>query len=507
MASTPLEKLRQSYQDIEDKRKQATKLLLIEPKTVKEEAYVTHYVAKYAKEIQELSNSILDVINNNGIEKVQNPLEAFNQALEERITFHSQVVDKPVAAVKEEKEDKGLHGKTMNDIIYDIQGSPHLNLFYDNARFQEWRRQFQEEKERRRNKKKKKTVISETDEALTKFSGEECYGMFLDLNELHSQYINITKTSISYLEFLEILQKSNDFSNLPKSEQTEKFIENLVSYLMGFLERAQPFFPLTENVENIINQFNKTYADKKSQQKFYCEYCNRDLKTEERFKVHQTEKSHLRKVQKIENTPGGLEEVVRMRTERNRAVEQNSFLAIQLLQILKSVLEATIENTKRKQTVTAATIEAERDLDAPITFEENDSEDEEQFVNPKGLPLGWDGKPIPMWLYKLHGLSVEYKCEICGNRSYWGIAAFERHFVEATHVSHLKALGIPNTKHFLYITKINEAVNLFKKIKGTLKEEVWQKGQEEIEAADGTVVPLKLYEDCVRQGLIKPRSK
>ena len=32
-----------------------------------------------------------------------------------------------------------------------------------------------------------------------------------------------------------------------------------------------------------------------------------------------------------------------------------------------------------------------------------------------GLPLGWDGKPIPYWLYKLHGLSVEYKCEICGN--------------------------------------------------------------------------------------------
>jgi len=34
--------------------------------------------------------------------------------------------------------------------------------------------------------------------------------------------------------------------------------------------------------------------------------------------------------------------------------------------------------------------------------------------NPLKLPLGWDGKPIPYWLYKLHGLNLEFKCEICG---------------------------------------------------------------------------------------------
>eukprot|EP00825_Cyclidium_porcatum_P042614 TRINITY_DN5871_c0_g1_i3.p2 TRINITY_DN5871_c0_g1~~TRINITY_DN5871_c0_g1_i3.p2 ORF type:complete len:112 (+),score=29.90 TRINITY_DN5871_c0_g1_i3:347-682(+) len=50
----------------------------------------------------------------------------------------------------------------------------------------------------------------------------------------------------------------------------------------------------------------------------------------------------------------------------------------------------------------------------------SDSEDEELNYNPKNLPLGWDGKPIPYWLYKLHGLGIEYKCEICGNYSYWG---------------------------------------------------------------------------------------
>jgi splicing factor 3A subunit 3 len=41
--------------------------------------------------------------------------------------------------------------------------------------------------------------------------------------------------------------------------------------------------------------------------------------------------------------------------------------------------------------------------------EEVDEEDEAPVYNPLNLPLGWDGKPIPYWLYKLHGLGVEYK--------------------------------------------------------------------------------------------------
>ena len=44
-----------------------------------------------------------------------------------------------------------------------------------------------------------------------------------------------------------------------------------------------------------------------------------------------------------------------------------------------------------------------------------DSDEEDEYVyNPLKLPLGWDGKPIPYWLYKLHGLNLEFKCEICG---------------------------------------------------------------------------------------------
>ena len=72
--------------------------------------------------------------------------------------------------------------------------------------------------------------------------------------------------------------------------------------------------------------------------------------------------------------------------------------------------------------------------------EESEPEDDEVLYNPKNLPLGWDGKvtdslshfssiwPIPYWLYKLHGLNITYSCEICGNATYRGPKAFQRHF-------------------------------------------------------------------------------
>ena len=61
-------------------------------------------------------------------------------------------------------------------------------------------------------------------------------------------------------------------------------------------------------------------------------------------------------------------------------------------------------------------------------LEDSSDEEEKEVKNPKNLPMGWDGKPIPFWLYKLHGLGLEFKCEICGGASYWGRRAYEKHF-------------------------------------------------------------------------------
>lgn len=54
------------------------------------------------------------------------------------------------------------------------------------------------------------------------------------------------------------------------------------------------------------------------------------------------------------------------------------------------------------------------------------------FLNSQNLKnlfsFSWDGKPIPYWLYKLHGLNLSFSCEICGNQNYKGPKAFQKHF-------------------------------------------------------------------------------
>ena len=103
----------------------------------------------------------------------------------------------------------------------------------------------------------------------------------------------------------------------------------------------------------------------------------------------------------------------------------------------------------------------------------SDSDEEDDFIyNPLKLPLGWDGKPIPYWLYKLHGLNQEFTCEICGSQKYWGRRAFERHFREQRHQHGMRALGIPNTKNFYEVTQIEDAQRLWKNIQ--VSNQRWQ---------------------------------
>uniref|UniRef100_L2GCY5 Splicing factor 3a subunit n=2 Tax=Colletotrichum gloeosporioides species complex TaxID=2707338 RepID=L2GCY5_COLFN len=135
---------------------------------------------------------------------------------------------------------------------------------------------------------------------------------------------------------------------------------------------------------------------------------------------------------------------------------------------------------------------------------DEDGEDgEEKIYNPLKLPLAWDGKPIPFWLYRLHGLGVEFPCEICGNFVYMGRRAFDKHFNEARHVHGLKCLGITNTALFRDITSIDEATNLNDKIqRETKKTKVDEGSIVQMEDAEGNVMPEKVYYDLQKQGLL-----
>ena len=134
---------------------------------------------------------------------------------------------------------------------------------------------------------------------------------------------------------------------------------------------------------------------------------------------------------------------------------------------------------------------------------DSDSDGEEKIYNPLKLPLAWDGKPIPFWLYKLHGLGVEFPCKICGNFVYMGRRAFDKHFNEPRHIYGLKCLGITNTTLFREITGIEDALKLWDKItRDKKKEKTNVENIVQMEDADGNVMPEKVYYDLQKQGLL-----
>ncbi len=79
------------------------------------------------------------------------------------------------------------------------------------------------------------------------------------------------------------------------------------------------------------------------------------------------------------------------------------------MQALEGALGAVVEDTRnqveKKQARTYEELLAEQQ-EADLELAPSESDEEDDYVyNPLKLPLGWDGKPIPYWLYKLHGLN------------------------------------------------------------------------------------------------------
>lgn len=126
------------------------------------------------------------------------------------------------------------------------------------------------------------------------------------------------------------------------------------------------------------------------------------------------------------------------------------------------------------------------------------------------------GKPIPYWLYKLHGLGCEYECEVCGGYVYFGRKAFDAHFTEYRHGYQrflrlstrwgLKCLGLGNHKALWGVTGIQDVLAVQAKVEAEERVDRARVGggeaDEEMEDGDGNVYSRKVYEDLQRQGLI-----
>ncbi len=390
-------------------------------------------------------------------------------------------------------------------------------------------------------------LLSEID---SMFTGEEGYGRYFDLTTLHEDYLNLPGVKgarrLTYLQYLD----SFDAFSPPQcpikrpdkmTDSYFQYVGALASYLESFMRRTKPL----EDLEALFSRFdegfqkaweaddipewsahqNSTLAQpnpETSGEGVWCADCEKEFKNENVYKSHLSGKKHIRaaadrKARGENGTSNGAAAAPNGSTRsslqrlRERAVAEREFRIKKLASAMQTERSDTRVNVERKQGMTdrerqqeLAALYAETAETAGQSREEDaDSDGEEKIYNPLKLPLAWDGKPIPFWLYKLHGLGVEFPCEICGNFVYMGRRAFDKHFNEARHIFGLKCLGITNTTLFREITGIDDALKLWDKIQRDKKKEKSSvENVVQMEDAEGNVMPEKVYYDLQKQGLL-----
>ncbi|KAF9429836.1 hypothetical protein BGZ94_009298 [Podila epigama] len=354
------------------------------------------------------------------------------------------------------------------------------------------------------------------------FSGEEAGGRYLDLHAVHEHYLNLKSLKRThYLAYLSEFTLFDEIQRKDKDSTYQEYLNSLRSYLEGFLMRVKPLSNLEEINTEAKQEFESKWAEGKlagwektetentPSTDLFCVACNKQYTKDTVYNAHLTSKKHIKAAAQLANGESGStinvaeaqSKVLARKDKPEQEMAQTEVLIKKLAAILEQQINDTKENVERRQTLTGR----ERDLELEteqVELDESDSDDEEKVYNPLKLPLGWDGKPIPYWLYKLHGLGVEYSCEICGNYVYKGRKAFDKHFQEWRHAHGMRCLGIPNTRQFHEIVGIEDALALWKKLKSNRPENAKKDLIEEFEDSEGNVFNKKTYEDLKRQGLI-----
>ncbi|KAJ9109116.1 hypothetical protein QFC21_000444 [Naganishia friedmannii] len=383
----------------------------------------------------------------------------------------------------------------------------------------------------------------------TMFTGEESMGRYLDLYIPHTQFVNLKSARrLTYMQYLNMLSKGLVGEAIEQKEKESAayldYVQTLNSYLQDFLRRTHPLDrgtveaalrPVEEGFEQewkegkvdgwqrkATSSGQATGDAPNAEEGIWCAACQKQYAKQTVYDAHLTSKKHIKAAEKLSTNGGAL--TSKSAPNPNSTANHHSAIStskahsaalltrltetLLLLPPVPALINDTQQNIERKSALTAR----EREQEVEDAMEETkaagddaveEEDDDGRIYNPLKLPLGWDGKPIPYWLYKLHGLGVEYRCEICSDYVYMGRKAFDRHFQESRHAFGMRALGLPNTKHFHEITKIADALALAERLKREGRQEQNQAERtEEFEDAEGNVYDKKTYEDLKRQGLV-----
>lgn len=355
-----------------------------------------------------------------------------------------------------------------------------------------------------------------------KFSGSEVFGMFIDLHPFFEQYVNHPMNK--RCDYLGYLLKFDKFTEVPQKvkfypghfQSYKDYLTGLCDALTSFHTRTNPLVEVKELLKIADAEFDVVWnakqvpgwteedskhaeavAEPASANPLYCKYCSKVFTNTSSFTCHLAGRKHKKALENEGKGP--------LEDPRGIELARLEFRIRAFCDLLRETIDATRDYVVKKQTRTYEEIAA--DLEEQQEEEELSSGEEEEEegapYNPLNLPLGWDGKPIPYWLYKLHGLNMEYKCDICGGFTYRGPRAYERHFSEWRHTYGMRCLGINNTKDYMHITKFEDAIALNERLQARDATSGWKPDdEEEYEDEDGNVFNKKTYEDLKRQGII-----
>lgn len=372
------------------------------------------------------------------------------------------------------------------------------------------------------------------------FTGEEHLGRYLDLHEFHLKFQNLAPAfrNVSYLEFLRVR-----LVELPPPVQPtnplaySEYLMGLKTYLVEFERRATPLVVVSEGFEGEDPSEDSSATSKDKPFEAELKRANNAGDLERALSLQQLKDALAARGLKASGT--AQQRAARLFAVKNLSPDQyplellsttttssssssslhtsdvsikslEAFL-LRILQRLKPFVQATQQMVTKKLTMTYEEIsqelkEEEKEQEAVEKSDEEDAgageEDDEDFKQ-TGIVDPTTGRIIPKWMYRLHGLNQEFKCEICGGHSYFGRRAYDRHFKDFRHANGMRALGIPNTLHFHDITKIDDAKRLYASLKKELEKTGFDRhAEEQFEDSQGNILTKSAYEDLKREGLL-----
>ncbi|GFE55757.1 splicing factor 3a [Babesia ovis] len=394
------------------------------------------------------------------------------------------------------------------------------------------------------------------------FTPDENYGKCLDLQEHYRRFVNLqelrtarakhhqqqeilrlnrkgitekAELEANIIPFAEIdyvtyLNQFDQFADIPRHCKYRvkpycEYLEKLLEYLVGFFQRQNPLATTDTLKKSFEDGFEAEWvANRPAHWKDHTEKMDLYLKPVDRLfassgvmQSFQNGKKYKKIVEVFsKKTAQELEQHSKASRDHDKYLASMEHMIQHYKQFLANTIDKTIEFIEKRESRNSKELEESQGLALRILesvgadkqgdmedYSSGEEEEEQPVYNPLNLPLGWDGKPIPFWLYKLHGLGQEFKCEICGNYSYWGRKAFENHFQEWRHSFGMKCLKIPNTPHFKEITKIEDAFALYEKLRNQNDKNTFKVAHEvECEDSEGNVMNARAYEDLRRQGLL-----